>query len=589
MGDWKTIIVPELSSDIKHHSEPRMSPSSLLMRQGLHSVLLSYSQNTCNLFSAFCTEENIEQCIMYLNQEMTTLGFPPLYDELKSKNCRQELNVVSVMNCMNELLQLHHKNLQARENAELQSLKQSSDMEHLQTSNCKLKDQLETSKREFATLQERDRQLQCKSKNLQQLLKNEKDEVQKLQNIIASRTIQYTHDMKRKEREYNKLKERLHQLVMDKKDKRITIDILNYVSRADGKRGGWRTGKTDAKNEEAMYKALLGDYEQRQKELILENAELKKVLQQMKKEMMSILTPQKTNQKGKDESDTVNGETAENLVSHQVISSDNEDDAGDFSRESISELSCATAREQLTNSIRQQWRMLKTHVEKLDNQVSLVQVGTLNHKDMVSRKDHEQEIEELKEEIHQCKEMIKTQQLLLQQQFIGPCDDDTAMLLRDCYLLEDKERLQEEWKLFREQRKNFEKERKNFTEAAIRLGHERKAFEEDRAVWLKQQFLNMTALYDHKASEYGKLQTAFSGSPDQDNQKSNPRQPQKMAHCGYVAGVSRCASKYLPDTLAELCRSMSLIPDDSPSGSMPKRRSTPDSKAWSGSEFISFN
>lgn len=46
-------------------------------------------------------------------------------------------------------------------------------------------------------------------------------QVQKLQNIIASRATQYNHDMKRKEREYNKLKERLHQLVMNKKDKKI--------------------------------------------------------------------------------------------------------------------------------------------------------------------------------------------------------------------------------------------------------------------------------------------------------------------------------------------------------------------------------
>lgn len=45
--------------------------------------------------------------------------------------------------------------------------------------------------------------------------------MQKLQNIIASRATQYNHDMKRKEREYNKLKERLHQLVMNKKDKKI--------------------------------------------------------------------------------------------------------------------------------------------------------------------------------------------------------------------------------------------------------------------------------------------------------------------------------------------------------------------------------
>lgn len=60
--------------------------------------------------------------------------------------------------------------------------------------------------------------------------------------------------------------------------------------------------------------------------------------------------------------------------------------------------------------------------------------------------------------------------LYLQQQLT--CDDDTTLLLQDCYLLEERERLQEEWRLFREQKKNFEKERKSFTEAAIRLGLE---------------------------------------------------------------------------------------------------------------------
>lgn len=40
-----------------------------------------------------------------------------------------------------------------------------------------------------------------------------------------------------------------------------------------------------------MYKSLLSDYEASQRSLMLENAELKKVLQQMKKEMMHILSP----------------------------------------------------------------------------------------------------------------------------------------------------------------------------------------------------------------------------------------------------------------------------------------------------------
>lgn len=57
-------------------------------------------------------------------------------------------------------------------------------------------------------------------------------QVQKLQNIIASRATQYNHDMKRKEREYNKLKERLHQLVMNKKDKKIGMTLTKSEPRA---------------------------------------------------------------------------------------------------------------------------------------------------------------------------------------------------------------------------------------------------------------------------------------------------------------------------------------------------------------------
>ncbi|XP_063021866.1 afadin- and alpha-actinin-binding protein isoform X2 [Melospiza melodia melodia] len=457
MGDWRTVTVPLLSSDSKNifpYTSERKSPAS--MSSEVLRLSLPSAKSMHSFFSAFCTEENIEQSISYIDRELTTMGFPSIYAESKGK----ELDLVSMVNCMNELLVLQHKNLRAQEEIEIQHLKLGSDMDHLQNCYTKLK-------------------------------------VQKLQNVISSRATQYNHDMKRKEREYNKLKERLHQLVMNKKDKKLAMEVLNYVGRADGKRGAWRTDKTEARNEEEMYKVLLSDYEQRQKQLLLENTELKKVLQQMKKDIISLLPPQK--QKPKERSED------------GPVLSDQEEDIGELNKENMWELSCETVREQLTNSIRKQWRMLKNHVEKLDNQVSRGHSGALNEKDVISREDHELETGKLELEIQQCKEMIRTQQQLLQQQLT--CDDDTTLLLQDCYLLEERERLQEEWRLFREQKRNFEKERKSFTEAAIRLGLERKAFEEDRGAWLKHQFLTMTA--DCK-SENSATPSAFLRSADTD-------------------------------------------------------------------------
>ena len=51
-------------------------------------------------------------------------------------------------------------------------------------------------------------------------------QVQRLQNIIASRASQYNHDMKRKEREFGKMKERLNQLLVDKKEKKQGLQCL---------------------------------------------------------------------------------------------------------------------------------------------------------------------------------------------------------------------------------------------------------------------------------------------------------------------------------------------------------------------------
>lgn len=51
-------------------------------------------------------------------------------------------------------------------------------------------------------------------------------QVQKLKNIIASRATQYNHSMKRKEREFSRLKEHLNQLLTDKKDMKQSMEMF---------------------------------------------------------------------------------------------------------------------------------------------------------------------------------------------------------------------------------------------------------------------------------------------------------------------------------------------------------------------------
>ncbi|MED6278889.1 hypothetical protein CHARACLAT_028641 [Characodon lateralis] len=194
--------------------------------------------------STFCTEHNLQECLSHISQEVSVLGLSPIWSESDSDS---QLNVVAVLNCMYDLIQLHHRSLRTLENMEMEHLKLSSNVDYLKINNTHLKEEVELSKRQNTGLLERERQLQLKLKSLQNCLKNEKEEVQKLQNIISSRACQYNHEMKRREREFSKLRERLNQLLTDKKERKQAIDVLNNIGRADGKRSVWKTEKTEAK------------------------------------------------------------------------------------------------------------------------------------------------------------------------------------------------------------------------------------------------------------------------------------------------------------------------------------------------------
>ncbi|XP_019739198.1 afadin- and alpha-actinin-binding protein-like [Hippocampus comes] len=505
MGEWWTTMPGDTSmgaDEISSISLVTMSPS----RQNNLVSLQPMSRNCRNPLPVFCTDDNISQCVSYINQELSSLGLSSYMEQ--SSAGPAGLSAVPALNAAFELLQVHRHTMATLEELEREQLKKSSTLDHMQMSNSRLKDQLELSIREKSGLHETERQLQLKIKTLQSCLKTEKDEVQKLQSIVASRASQYSHDGKRKERELAKLKERLSQLLVDRRDKKLAIDVLNCLGRADGKRSHWKTTKVAASHEGQMYKSMLREYEASQQSLMLENAELKKVLQQMKKEMIHLLSPHNAPCRGASTDD-----------SQERLDSDGEETTGNTSRELL-DPSCDPAREQLTNSIRQQWRKVKSHMEKLDHQV---QNHVESSKELIPRETHEDEMERLRREVQQCKEFIHTQQQLLQQQPHASFDDETAEFLSDCYTLEEKERLKEEWRLFEEQKRNFEKERKYFTEAAIRLCREKKAFEEDRASWLKSQFLNMTPFANRSRCSSADGYSALSISSEPESRKSSAK------------------------------------------------------------------
>ena len=75
-------------------------------RLNLDAILHSANEN------ALCTEDNVHSFAAYINQELITVGFPPV---LKGSGPSGACDTVQMLNSVYELLQQHHQHIQRRE------------------------------------------------------------------------------------------------------------------------------------------------------------------------------------------------------------------------------------------------------------------------------------------------------------------------------------------------------------------------------------------------------------------------------------------------------------------------------------------
>ncbi|XP_055520154.1 afadin- and alpha-actinin-binding protein-like isoform X1 [Leucoraja erinacea] len=496
MSNWKNSSLteaentPDAKSFVFRRVSQTASPFSAGSTITLHSSPARALQNVFSQ-SAFCWADNIEECLAYLSKELIALGLPSLFtDDSFEESPASGFNLVALINCTHYLLQLHWKNMAKVDELESARFKSFSEQDCMRSSQFKLQEQAETLEREITALQAKDQQAQKNIRNLNSLLKSTKEEVVKLQNIISSRSAQHAHDMKRKEQELSKLKEKMHHHLTDKKDKRMSIDILNQIGRSDGRRSLWRTGKTESRREGEMYKVLTGNYETQLKDLALDNAELKRALNRVNREMSEFPSSQeKLRRQG----------SLQSLVQEEEDTLDESHDAD---------------RKHLTDVFLKQWTSLKDHLQKLQMAGAHKSPASREDGHAVSVTDHDKEMAKLKLELEQSKQIIREQQQVLQDQLAIEKDD----LAQGPDLLEEMEWFNKERQLFEEQRANFKTERESFTEAAIRLGRERNVFESERAQLRKEQFFNLTPFRERRAKPRLRLRTACTmASPDRES------------------------------------------------------------------------
>lgn len=231
---------------------------------------------------AFADVNNLEHCAKYLNQTLVTFGFPASLDLFAN----DPVSIARTCNCIYALLQQRQRDIDFRESANEQRQRFLSDISRFEAKVERLEAQLAAKDREIATMTRTEAKASAAFKAQIEKLQQERDEFQRM--VIGNQQVktQQIHEMKKKEKEYIKLQERLNQVLMEKKkESRSGMEIMNLLQKEGRQRGTWNGKKAD----NDFYKKIVDTYEAKNQELVAENADLRALLRSMQVDMRDFL------------------------------------------------------------------------------------------------------------------------------------------------------------------------------------------------------------------------------------------------------------------------------------------------------------
>ncbi|XP_048133091.1 afadin- and alpha-actinin-binding protein-like [Rhodamnia argentea] len=295
---------------------------------------------------AFADAGNLEHCARYLNQTLVTFGFPASLDLFAI----DPVSIARTCNCIYSLLQQRQRDAEFRESANEQRQRLLSDISRLEAKVERLELQLQAKDREIATITRTEAKATAQFKAQIEKLQQERDEFQRM--VIGNQQVrtQQIHEMKKKEKEYIKLQERLNQVLMEKKkESRSGMEIMNLLQKEGRQRGTWNGKKAD----NDFYKKIVDAYEAKNQELMAENNDLRALLRSMQTDMREFFNAPNGLPK---QSQAVNGKH-ENDPSQSPLGG----------RTDVFDLPLHMARDQIEESLRNKMASIKERMVQLQD------------------------------------------------------------------------------------------------------------------------------------------------------------------------------------------------------------------------------
>ncbi|KAJ3054349.1 hypothetical protein HK097_002013, partial [Rhizophlyctis rosea] len=400
--------------------------------------------------------DNLQKSIDFVNRELAAAGFPAHLDILTSVGGKDH-EAAQIVNCIFTLLQQRQKDVAYREDMHDRLRRLGNDNDDLSETTIRLKARLEQSERELDTLNNKLDTLESTTRTLREKHKVAKEEAKTAQVTLQQSKAQFTHEMRKRERDFVRLREQLQRSMTEKHPKGGSIKIVNALPKATSN----LASKKEKKDEDGMYSAVITSYELREKEIISENANLRRCLFELYSELQTQLIRR----------DDVGGGHLDDVES---------DKFGGRQEDVQFQMPFDLVRHSVVHKVR-------SAIEETKEEW-----GVLRHSQGGGQVPEElvEELERLRRECDEYRDLLQKQNQLLTMSFESQAGGKGGEGSTDTF--EMSAELEEQRREIEEQRTQLEEDRRKFTEAAIKLGLEREALQREQDQFVDEQRMTET-------------------------------------------------------------------------------------------------